>query len=225
MSTRTAARARSWIRAAFYIAALVALPLLVSPASAKGATAKFPVRSILGLDAPLQPGDYVWDADGVAPGKLTIVVDLYAALIHVYRAGNEIGRSSIIYGYGNKPTPTGIYPILQKDVDHVSNIYKGAPMPWMLRLTWGGISIHGSETISDDIATHGCIGLPHGFAKILFDHAHKGDKVLVTNDWAGNDDAIRMAEAAEPTPQPAPLLDYAYPLNTAADEAAVYASN
>jgi hypothetical protein len=225
MSTRSATvRAWSWLRAALYLAALVALPLLASPASAKGATAKFPVRSVLGLDAPLQPGDYVWDAQGIGPGKLTIVVDLDAALIHVYRAGNEIGRSSLIYGYGKHPTPAGVYPILEKDVDHVSNIYVGAPMPWMLRLTWSGISIHGSETISDDIATHGCIGLPHGFAKILFDNAHKGDKVLVTHHWAGDDNAIEMAEAAEPTPQPTPLLDYAYPLDTAADEAAVYAS-
>src|SRR3546814_5545046 len=78
---------------------------------------------------------------------------LDAALIHVYRAGNEIGRSSIIYGYDDKPTPTGVYPILQKDIDHVSNIYKGAPMPWMLRLTWTGISIHGGRRIADDIAT------------------------------------------------------------------------
>src|SRR3546814_12307180 len=72
MSKRTAARrARSWIRAALYLAALVALPLLASPASAAGATAKFPVQRVLGLDAPLQPGDYVWDADGIAPRQTT----------------------------------------------------------------------------------------------------------------------------------------------------------
>src|SRR3546814_12079951 len=95
MSKRTAARrARSWIRAALYLAALGALPLLASHASAAGATAKFPVKSVLGLDAPLQPGDYVWDVDGIAHGQTTIVIDLYVALIHVYRAGKEIGRSS-----------------------------------------------------------------------------------------------------------------------------------
>ncbi|MCM8730033.1 L,D-transpeptidase family protein [Hephaestia sp. GCM10023244] len=222
MATRTAAqRARSWIRAALYLAALVALPLLATPASATRATAKFPVKSVLGLDAPLEPGDYVWDDEGVAPGKTTIVVDLETALIHVYRAGNEIGRSSIIYGFDAKPTPLGVYPILQKSRDHVSNIYKGAPMPWMLRLTWTGIAIHGSRRIADDIATHGCVGLPHGFAKILFDNAKVGDTVMVTNSWSGNDDAIRMAEAAQPTPQPAPVLDYAFPIDTPADDAAM----
>src|SRR3546814_12997568 len=108
MSKRTAARrARSWIRAALYLAALGALPLLASPASAAGATAKFPVKSVLGLDAPLQPGDYVWDADGIAPGKTTLVIDPDAALIHVYRPGNAIGRSSIIYGYHDIGRSTG----------------------------------------------------------------------------------------------------------------------
>src|SRR3546814_6292636 len=120
---------------------------------------------------------------------------------------------------------TTLFRSLQKDIDHVSNIYKGAPMPWMLRLTWTGISIHGSRRIADDIATHGCIGLPHGFAKILFDNARLGDTVMVTNNWSGNDDAIRMAEAAQPTPQAAPVLDYSFPIDTPADDAAVLASS
>src|SRR3546814_10880952 len=92
-------------------------------------------------------------------------------------------------------------------------------------LTWTGISIHGSRRIADDIATHGCIGLPHGFAKILFDNARLGDTVMVTNNWSGNDDAIRMAEAAQPTPQAAPVLDYSFPIDTPADDAAVLASS
>src|SRR3546814_19386568 len=92
-------------------------------------------------------------------------------------------------------------------------------MPWMLRLTWTGISIHGSRRIADDIATHGCIGLPHGFAKILFDNARLGDTVMVTNNWSGNADAIRMAEDAPPPPTAAPVPDYSFPIDTPAQDA------
>ena len=37
-----------------------------------------------------------------------------------------------------------MFPITEKDADHVSNIYD-APMPYMLRLTADGITIHGSK--------------------------------------------------------------------------------
>ena len=109
-------------------------------------------------------------------------VNIRARVLSAYRDGVEIGRSSIIYGANDKPTPFGTFPILQKDADHRSTIYDGAPMPHMLRLTGDGISIHGSE-IADDYATHGCIGLPKAFAALLFKAAHVGDPVLI---WKGD---------------------------------------
>lgn len=144
----------------------------------------FAVRSILALDHPLAPGDYAWSDEGVPEGPLTIVADLAAETLYVYRGGIEIGRTSMISGWGDKPTPLGVFPILEKDRDHVSNIYD-APMPFMLRLTWDGISIHGS-VVSGDYATHGCLGIPDEFAATLFAQAKKGDYVLVTRGWKAN---------------------------------------
>ena len=141
----------------------------------------FPVHSVLAPDGLLHPGDYVWEAEGVPPGPLTIVVDLEARMLHAYRGGVEIGRVWIIYGDDDKPTPTGVFPILEKDVDHVSNLYD-AEMPYMLRLTWDGIAIHGSP-IGENAATHGCIGVPEEFAELLFAEARVGDSVMVTNGW------------------------------------------
>lgn len=146
-------------------------------------TSVFSVNTVLGLDRPLQPNDYVWDEEGVPEGPIGIVIDLTAQRLYVYRAGVEIGRSVIIYGADDKPTPTGTFPILEKDIDHVSNLYAGAPMPYMLRLTWDGIAIHGSGEIGYEWATHGCIGLPDEFAAILFEAAGLGDQVLVTHEW------------------------------------------
>jgi lipoprotein-anchoring transpeptidase ErfK/SrfK len=159
-------------------AAAAALP---APAPAQPAS-PFAVNTVLGLDYPLLPNDYVWDEEGVPDGPIGIVIDLEAQRLYVYRAGVEIGRSVIIYGDDDKPTPTGTFPILEKDIDHVSNLYD-APMPYMLRLTWDGIAIHGSGEIGYEYATHGCIGLPDEFAAILYREAGLGDNVLVTHGW------------------------------------------
>ncbi|TMJ13604.1 MAG: hypothetical protein E6G94_11550, partial [Alphaproteobacteria bacterium] len=126
------------------------------------------------------PGEYAWDDEAVPAGRPLVVVNLKAQLLSVYRSGYEIGRARIIYGADNMPTPTGTFPILQKDADHVSNLYD-APMPFMLRLTMDGISIHASK-IAANYATHGCIGLPKEFAEVLFANVKVGDKVVV---WAG----------------------------------------
>jgi L,D-transpeptidase-like protein len=150
-------------------------PTAASPAAAPGAGGP----ALLAVHRWLRPGEYVWNDDGVRAGRLTIVVDLRARTLSAYRAGVEIGRSFITHGADNKPTPTGTFPILEKDADHHSNLYDNAPMPWMLRLTRDGVAIHGAE-IADDAATRGCVGLPAEFAEMLFRHARPGDPVIVT---------------------------------------------
>ena len=152
-----------------------------SPAAAKPDD-RFVVKRILEIDGPFRHGDYVWDDKGVPAGPLVVTVDLAAQTLSVFRGGYEIGAAVILYGANEVPTPLGVFPITQKDANHVSNLYD-APMPYMLRLTNDGISIHGSE-VDIDSATHGCIGVPKKFAKLLFAQAKIGDKVIVTNGKA-----------------------------------------
>jgi len=135
--------------------------------------------TVLEPDVALSTGDYIWNADGVPATMTQIVVDLAAQKIYVYRGTVQIGRSTINYGADNKPTPTGTFRILQKKRHHISNLY-GAPMPYMLRLTMDGIAIHASP-VEDGAATHGCIGVPAGFAALLFGEAGVGTRVVVTN--------------------------------------------
>ena len=139
------------------------------------------VVSELAIDRWLRPGEYAWNDEGVADGETVVVVNIRARVLSVYRGGVEIGRSSIIYGADNKPTPHGTFPILEKDADHVSNLYD-APMPHMLRLTWDGVAIHGSPALADDLATRGCVGLPREFAELLFGVTRIGDRVVI---WSG----------------------------------------
>ncbi len=156
-------------------------PVMPARAAAAPSTPTLAVTSILEPDRPLEAGDYVWNADGAPAGPLKIVADIEAQRLYVYRGGVEIGRSSLIYGADDKPTPFGTFPILEKKKDHISNLYD-AEMPYMLRLTWDGIAIHGSE-VDDWAATHGCIGIPEDFAALLFAEVRLGDKVVVTKGW------------------------------------------
>lgn len=137
------------------------------------------LKRILDTGGPIKFGDWFWDEKGVPAGPTIITIDLTAQVLSIFRDGYEIGTTAIIYGMDDKPTPLGTFPILQKDADHVSTIYTGAPMPYMLRLTWDGISIHGSA-IDPTYASHGCIGVPIAFAKLLFGATKLGDKVIIT---------------------------------------------
>ena len=151
------------------------------PAVATGELAKggYPIKSVLTLDGPLGHGDAYWDESAApADGPMLITVDLAAQTLSVFRDGHEIGVAVIMYGADEKPTPLGVYPITEKDADHVSNLY-GAPMPYMLRMTNDGVSIHGSD-VEYGYATHGCIGVPTSFAKKLFAAVRLGDPIVVT---------------------------------------------
>jgi lipoprotein-anchoring transpeptidase ErfK/SrfK len=136
-----------------------------------------PVTSLLAVKAPLRFGDYSWDDRGVPAGPTWIRVDLGSQLMSVFRGANEIGTAVIVYGGDNKQTPSGKLHILGKARDHRSSLYD-AQMPYTLRLTNDGVSIHASS-VRWGAATHGCIGIPLPFAQRLFDAAGIGDEVII----------------------------------------------
>jgi len=137
-----------------------------------------PIRSILDVRGPMSYGDYVWNDKGVPPGPTWIRVDLHAQLMSVFRSGHEIGTAVILYGADGLPTPTGKFPILAKLKDHKSVTYDNAPMPYTLRLTGDGVSIHGSN-VRWGFATHGCVGIPKAFAAKVFGVVNVGDPVFI----------------------------------------------
>ena len=151
-------------------------PDVVAAAPADG----YVVKRVLDVPEPLRHGAYYWDTEGVPEGPIVITVDLVAQTLSIFRAGYEIGTAAVIYGADEKPTPLGVFTITQKDAHHVSNLY-GAPMPYMLRLTNDGVSIHGSALMDGKYATHGCVGVPTAFAKLIFGQVKLGDRVIVTS--------------------------------------------
>ncbi|ROP79361.1 lipoprotein-anchoring transpeptidase ErfK/SrfK [Stenotrophomonas rhizophila] len=128
----------------------------------------------------LKPGEFLWHPEISPSGPIVLVVSLDEQRAYVYRNGIAIGMSTISSGKTGHETPTGVFTILQKDKDHKSNLYNSAPMPYMQRLTWDGIALHGGS-LPGHPASHGCVRLPQAFAQKLFGETHRGDTVVVAD--------------------------------------------
>jgi L,D-transpeptidase-like protein len=126
----------------------------------------------------LKPGQYVWEPERAPEGPLLIVASITEQVAYVYRNGIRIARSSVSTGRPGHRTPTGVFTILEKEVHHTSSIYKGAEMPYMERVTWGGIALHAGD-LPGYPDSHGCVRLPLEFSKLLFGVTMKGATVII----------------------------------------------
>lgn len=171
------------------------LALLLALAFAAPLQAQSLPASPVALDdasvAALGAGDYLWAPEAAPAGQVLVVVSLPEQRAHVYRAGVRIGVSSVSSGTASHPTPTGVFEILQKQVEHRSNLYRDAPMPYMQRLTWDGIALHAGK-VTGRPASHGCVRLPRAFAEALYAQTEKGGIVVIA------DDASHTAEVIHP---------------------------
>jgi hypothetical protein len=107
----------------------------------------------------IKPGEFVWMADDVPRGPMTVIVSLDEQRAYVYRNG---------------------VLVLQKDATHHSKTYDNAPMPDAERLTWGGVALHAGE-LPGYPSSHGCVHLPSAFAKHLFDISPMGMTVVIAD--------------------------------------------
>ena len=138
--------------------------------------------------APEKPREapYSWEDSEKTEGPIYLVVSLSDQKLHVYRNGVRIAQSKISTGRDGYETPTGVFPILQKKKSHVSNLYPGAKMPYMQRLTWDGIALHGGH-LPGRPASHGCIRLPYKFAKQLYAITNFDTTVIVKESHTDGD--------------------------------------
>lgn len=150
------------------------------------------VMALVESPATLSPGRYVWE-DDASLGPVSILISIPEQRAYVYRGRTIVAVSAVSTGKGSKPTPTGVFTILQKAEVHHSNLYASAPMPYMQRLTWGGVAMHAGNNPGFP-ASHGCIRLPTAFARQLFQATEKGATVEIVD--------TRVFEAA-----PAPMND------------------
>lgn len=139
----------------------------------------FVIKRILPITGPIKYGEWHWGDKGVPAGPLVITVDLDARVLSVFRGGYEIGATAVLLGFGDTPTPLGVFPVKWKDADHYSSTYDNAPMPFTMNLTPDGVAIHGTR-VEKGYASHGCVGVPNDFAQKIFAITPVGTKVYIT---------------------------------------------
>ena len=112
---------------------------------------------------------------------MQIVVSLGRQKVTVYQDTQTVGHSRISSGKAGHRTPKGVFSIIQKRRYHRSNIYSGAPMPFMQRVTWSGIALHEGR-LPGYAASHGCVRLPRQFARKLFKTTKMRTHVVIARD-------------------------------------------
>lgn len=112
---------------------------------------------------------------------LTLVISIKSQKVSLYGNGKLIETSIISTGTPGHDTPQGVFSVIEKDRHHRSNIYSGAPMPYMQRITWSGVALH-EGFVTGRPASHGCIRLPKAFAAKLWELTQLGVRVVVAPD-------------------------------------------
>src|SRR5262245_16364064 len=124
-----------------------------------------------------RPGAGIADVDNGEP--LFLVVSTGSQKVDVYRGTSLLTTSQVSTGTAAHPTFLGAFSIIEKQRWHHSNIYSGAPMPWMNRITWSGTALH-AGVVPGYPASHGCIRLPYSFAPKLYQITRIGDNVVIS---------------------------------------------
>jgi hypothetical protein len=134
-------------------------------------------------------------------GPLFAVGSLADQQVSFSDANGLILRSVVSTGVEGHPTPEGVFTIIEKERWHRSNIYSGAPMPYMERITFSGVAMH-EGFVTGRPASHGCIRLPADFARKLFGITRIGERVVISSETIA---PVPIANVHLPVPSLRPL--------------------
>lgn len=150
--------------------------------------------------------EWTWVGDGIL-GAPSITIDLGSQTATFYKGDQAVGKSPVSTGREGYGTPRGNFQILEKNKNHVSNLYgdfvdgggavvkanvaagrdkcppgasfRGAPMPFFMRIH-GAVGMHAGY-LPGYPASHGCIRMPRGAAQRFFENAPVGTPVRVVH--------------------------------------------
>jgi lipoprotein-anchoring transpeptidase ErfK/SrfK len=112
-------------------------------------------------------------------GPLIIAISIEKQVLKIYDANGFFAETPISTGMRGHSTPMGVFSVIQKHKYHHSNIYSGAPMPYMQRITWSGVAMH-AGVLPGYPASHGCIRMPMHFAVKMWGWTRMGARVVIT---------------------------------------------
>lgn len=162
------------------VAFLVSVAALMAPVPTAAQRVDLRAGSVVETVAKLRPGEYVWAPEVAPSGPMLLIVNVATQRAVLFRNGVPIGATTVSTGRPGYATPTGVFTILEKHVEHYSRTYDNAPMPFMQRLTWRGVALHAGQ-LPGYPASHGCIRLPKGFAQRLYGVTSLGMTVVITD--------------------------------------------
>jgi len=111
-------------------------------------------------------------------GPLVISISIAQQKLRIYDANGFYAETPVSTGMPGHPTPMGVFSVIQKHKFHHSNIYSGAPMPYMQRITWSGVAMH-AGVLPGHPASHGCIRMPMAFAMKMWNWTKMGARVVI----------------------------------------------
>ena len=124
----------------------------------------------------LRPGQYVWRDVPADAGPERVVISLSDQMAYLYRGDTLMAATTISTGRDDKPTPTGIFSILNKTPMYRSKKYDNAPMPYAQFFDPAGIALHAGSVSAQ---SHGCVHLPASFAKKLYSVTDIGTPIYI----------------------------------------------
>ena len=169
MAPSAVATGRRKSPATVILAAVAALTALSADATARQARPAPQVKETVAARAAGEP--------------IMAIVSIKSQRVTFYDADGWILRAPVSTGIKGRETPAGVFAVVDKEVDHHSNMYDDAWMPHMQRVTWNGIALHGGP-LPGYAASHGCVRMPFGFAEKLYGKTRIGMRVIISPDDA-----------------------------------------
>ncbi|WP_375414062.1 L,D-transpeptidase family protein [uncultured Bradyrhizobium sp.] len=142
-------------------------------------------------------------------GPLIIAISIEKQILKVYDANGAFAETPVSTGMRGHSTPMGVFSVIQKHKYHQSNIYSGAPMPYMQRITWSGVAMH-AGALPGYPASHGCIRMPTNFAVKMWGWTRMGARIIIA---PGELAPESFAHALLPTRKAIPVAAMELPKN------------
>lgn len=125
-----------------------------------------------------------------------VEVNLAAQRLRAYQGNRLVMETKVSTGKRGYETPSGDYKAgPEKSRHRTSAKYENAPMPFSVQLR-GGYFIHGSSSVPNYPASHGCVRMPltgMNAARYFYEWVNVGTPIRLRHGWSERVDALEAA--------------------------------